>query len=765
MAYVNTLFNSNFLEYASYVIKDRAIPHIDDGLKPVQRRILHSLFEMDDGKFHKVANVVGACMKYHPHGDQAIYDALVNLANKELLIDRQGNFGNIFTGDQASASRYIECRITPFAKEILYNPEITDFEDSYDSRNREPVVFPAKVPLVLVLGAEGIAVGMATRILPHNIVEVLGAVKAALQGKSFQLFPDFLTGGLMDVSDYQDGTGKVLVRAKLDTSDPKRILIRDIPFGTTTESLINSIETAVRRNKIKVQSINDFTTENVEIEIKLARGVYAQDVVDALYAFTDCETSISCNLLIIRDHNPVSMTVTEVIQYHAGQLVKVLRAELELEKRQLADRLHARTLERIFIEERIYKRIEEMETQQKVGQAVLDGFVPFQAQIQREVTLDDVERLLKIPIRRISLYDINRAREEMAQIRARLKEIAHHLKHLTEYAISFLDKLTKGLPGSFERKTRVVSFQKVDAREVAQRNLTLRYDPATGYLGTEVASGKPLFDVSEFDRVLIMRKTGIYSVTNVPERLFVDKGMLACGLADKEVLAERVFSVLYRKDDTGHAYLKRCKIEQYILEKNYTIVPEGCTPVSVTTKQDVGAELTFAPGKRARKSSVELFRVSEYAVKGLKAAGVRLSTKIMEHGHFVSLDKRRAPRAVKDSVGSAGTTAAKSAGNLPGKPAGNLPGKPAGKSTPSAASSTSAKKPGKGADGKPAGGKSASTPKAGAKPKKPATGSKKTKTSKSGGTSGKQPKKAGANGAAEKKSASKGSSRKSPKSK
>ena len=288
MAYVRKIFNENFMEYASYVIKDRAIPHLDDGLKPVQRRILHSLFEMDDGKFHKVANVVGHCMKYHPHGDASIYSALVVLANKDLFIDKQGNFGNIYTGDEASAARYIECRALPLAKKILYNPEITKYDDSYDGRNREPVVFPAKIPVVLVHGAEGIAVGMSTRILPHNFIEVLEAMSACLRGKKFALYPDFPTAGLMDAANYADGGGSVLVRAKIDTSDPKRIVIRELPFGATTTSLIDSIENAARKNKVKIASISDFTAEDVEIEIKLPRGVYTQEVVDALYAFTDC---------------------------------------------------------------------------------------------------------------------------------------------------------------------------------------------------------------------------------------------------------------------------------------------------------------------------------------------------------------------------------------------------------------------------------------------------------------------------------------------
>ncbi|TFH06271.1 MAG: DNA topoisomerase IV subunit A, partial [Spirochaetales bacterium] len=369
MAYVNTLFNDNFLEYASYVIKDRAIPDLDDGLKPVQRRILHSLFEKDDGKFHKVANIVGHTMQYHPHGDASIYAALVVVANKDLFIEKQGNFGNILTGDEASAARYIECRATPLAKRLLHKPEITVYEPSYDGRRNEPVVFPAKFPVVLVMGAEGIAVGMSTKILPHNFIEVCGAVQNALRGEPFELFPDFFGGGLVDVSEYDDGQGKVLTRAKLDISDPKRIVIREMPFGSTTVSIAASIEAATKKNKVKVAAINDYTAGNVEIEIKLPRGVYAKEVLDSLYAFTECENSISVNLLVIKDGKPTIMTITEVIQYHAKHLVKILTRELELERDQLLDKLHARTLERIFVEERIDKGIEEQTTAAAVTNA------------------------------------------------------------------------------------------------------------------------------------------------------------------------------------------------------------------------------------------------------------------------------------------------------------------------------------------------------------------------------------------------------------
>ncbi len=629
MAYVNTLFNRNFLEYASYVIKDRAIPHLDDGLKPVQRRILHSLLEIDDGKFHKVANVVGHSMKYHPHGDASIYEALVVLANKELFIDQQGNFGNIFTGDSASAARYIECRIDPIAREILYRPELTTYVDSYDGRNREPVVFPAKIPLVLILGAEGIAVGMSTRILPHNFREVIEALQAHLRGEHIALYPDFPTSGLMDISEYADGQGKVLVRAQLDTSDEKRIVIREVPFGTTTESLINSIEAAAKRGKIKVAQISDYTSEHVEIEIRLPRGVYTQDVVDGLFAFTDCEQSISVNLLVIDGDKPRLMTVSEVIAHHAKRLVKLLKQELEHERETLMERLHMRTLERIFVEERIYKRIEEERTQEGVQEAVRTGFEPFKEELIRPITDEDIERLLKIPIRRISLYDIEKNREEVEQIRARLDEIKRHLKNLTAYALAFLDDVLEKHGHRFPRKTQITGFSRVDVREAAVRDRTLLYDPETGYLGTDLgaSAGKAeeLEPVSQYDRALVIDSDGKYRVMDIPEKLFVGKGMLYAGLADKDALAERVFSVVYRNAD-GETYLKRCTIEQYILEKEYDLVPEGSKPLLLTTRDNVVVRLRYKKKPRMQKLE-EDFLVDDYLVKGARAGGVRLSTK------------------------------------------------------------------------------------------------------------------------------------------
>jgi topoisomerase-4 subunit A len=634
VAYIKNLFDKNFLEYASYVIKDRAIPDLEDGLKPVQRRILHTLFEMDDGKFHKVATVAGQCMKYHPHGEASIGPALVVLANKDFFIDRQGNFGNILTGDEAAAARYIECRATPLAKDIFYNPKLTPMADSYDGRNREPILFPAKIPVVLVMGAEGIAVGMSTKILPHNIIEVLEAEKACLGGKKFQLYPDFPTGGLVDVSDYRDGNGKVLVRAKLDTSDPKRLVIRELPFGSTTESLINSVEAAAKAGRIKIQGISDFTTGEVEIEIRLARGVYAQETADALFAFTECEQSISVNLLVIRDGLPTVMTVTEIIKYHAKQLVKVLTRELELEKKELLDKLHQRTLERIFIEERIYKAIEKMKTAKGVEDAVLAGFKPFLKEVgARGVSQEDVERLLRIPIRRISLYDINKARAEVLEIQGRIKEINGHLKNITAYAVGFLDGIIGKVKANEElrggaRKTRVGKFDKVDVKEVVKKDLQLKYDRNTGYLGSAI-NGDVVAEVSPFDRILTLRRNGVYTVGDIPEKSFVGPGAWWIGAADKEVLGNTVFTLIYKEAGTGYPCIKRCVIEGWIMNKEYSLVPEGAEVLHVDTRTKFTFTVCYAPKPRL-KIARENFKAQDYLVKGLKAGGVRLAAKEVE---------------------------------------------------------------------------------------------------------------------------------------
>ena len=627
MPYVDTLYEKNYLEYASYVIKDRAIPDVDDGLKPVQRRILHSLAEVDDGKFHKVANIVGNTMKYHPHGDQSIEGALIVLAQKDYLIEKQGNFGNILTGDEASAARYIECRLTDLARDVLLNKSITEYVDTYDSRNKEPVVFPAKVPLLLILGTEGIAVGMSTRILPHNFCEVLEAQIAYLKRKRFKLYPDFPTGGQVDVSDYNDGNGKVLIRSLLDTKDPKRIVVRELPYGYTSESLITTIEDASKKGKLKISSIADYTTEEVEIDIHLARGIQSKDTVDALFAFTGCENSISANMLAIKDERPHIMNVTEVVKHCTDRLLDVLKAELKLGERELSDRLHAKTLEQIFIENRIYKEIEEQETAEDVNKAVVDGLKPYKKIIKRDVTDEDVVTLLRIPIRRISLYDINKATEEMVEIRKRLRQVRKHLKALNDYAVSYLEGLLKKYGKQFPRKSEIVSLEQVDVRDAAQRNLTLKYDAKRGYLGYDV-NGAAQFEVSPYDRILVIRQSGSWSVQDVPDRLFVDKGMLFCGFVDRD----RVYSLLYA-DEKKNPCLKRFQIDKFILKRGYDLVPAGCKPIRLTTERDTSVVVDYKPKPRVRVIQEE-FDVENFLVKGNRAKGVRLANREVKNGKF-----------------------------------------------------------------------------------------------------------------------------------
>lgn len=620
MAYADTLFDDYYLKYASYFIKDRAIPEINDGLKPVQRRILHTLFDLDDGKYHKVANVVGQTMKFHPHGDQSIFGSLVNLANKDLFIDKQGNYGSILTGDQASAARYIECRLTPLAREVLHNPQITEYVDSYDGRNKEPVAFPAKIPVLLAMGAEGIASSMATRILPHNLIELMEAQISCLKDEPFQILPDFPTGGSVDVSDYNDGNGKVIVRAKLDTKDPKRIIVRDLPYGSTTESLIDSMEAAAKKNKLKIAGISDYTSEEVEIEIRLARGIQSEDTVDALYAFTDCESSISTNVLVIREGHPCILPVTEVIKHNTQRLLDVLEGELKIEEKQLRKRLRAKTLEQLFIEERIYKHLEEVKEQKLINEAVREGFKPYEAKV-KELTNEDIETLLKVPIRRVSLYDINKANKEMKEIRARLREIKGHLNDLTSYAIAFLDGLIDKYRDHYPRRTEITSFKQIDIREAAQRNLSLKYDKDSGYLGYGISNGNTLFSVSPYDRVLVIRKTGAYALHDGIEKLFVDKGMLYCDFVEPE----RVFTVIYR-DEKNYPCIKRCKLEKFILNRGYELVPDGCRIMGLTTDADPMVHVTYKPTPRMRVLE-EDFDASIFPVRGNRAKGIRLAPK------------------------------------------------------------------------------------------------------------------------------------------
>ena len=566
---LHTRVDRGFLDYASYVIRDRAIPNLADGLKPVQRRIMWVLHTLDDGRFIKVASVTGETMKYHPHGNASIDDAIVVLANKRYLIEGQGNFGNIFTGDPAAAPRYIECRLTELARTELFHDDITDFVPTYDGRNKEPVTLPSKLPLTLMLGTEGIAVGLSARILPHNFPELLEAQIAILKQQAFKCLPDFPTGGLMDAREYEDGKGSVKVRARIKTRDESTVLITEIPPATTTDSLIGSIEDAVRKGKLKVKSINDFTSDKVEIEIKCPAGVDAEKMVDALYAFTECETTIASRIVIIKNNRPVELTVSEVLRENTDQLVAVLKRELELREKQLLDELHYRTLERIFIEERIYKKIEQCKTNAAVSAAVHEGFKPFKQELIRELAAADVERLLQVRIRRISLFDMNQHREEMARTKVELDQTRKHLKGLTKYVIGHLEALLEKYGPQYPRlTTKSARHEEVDAKAVAFKAFKVSYDRESGYVGYKVSGEEFKLECTKFDKLLLVFRDGTYKVTELPEKLFVGQELYYCGLPDRE----RVFTCAYT--DREASYLKRFTFGGTILDKVYACIPE-----------------------------------------------------------------------------------------------------------------------------------------------------------------------------------------------
>lgn len=625
---LHQLFDKNFLEYTSYVIRERAIPSVEDGLKPVQRRLLQTLHNMDDGRFHKVANLVGETMKLHPHGDQSIFAALVNLANKGFLIEQQGNFGNIYTGDRAAAARYIECRLSPLGKEILFNKDLTTFVESYDGRMLEPVTLPAKIPLLLLMGAEGIAVGMATKILPHNFCELLEAQKSILRREEFTLYPDFPQGGLIDVSNYEDGNGKVRCRARIEELNEKTIIIKEIPYTTTTQSLTDSIEKAAKAGKIKIVSINDYTAENVEIEIKLARGIYAKDTIAALYAFTDCEVPITPNLTLINGMNPETSTVTEVLRLNTGRLKDDLQKELEIEQGRLEEKLHAKLLEQIFIEERLYKNIEEETSYQSVVTTVLKSFSPYRDQLLRPVTKEDVERLLEIRIKRISRYDINKQHKEIKEIRKRIKEIIKSLTDMVGFTISFIDQLLEKYGHLHPRQTEIASFSEVSIRTVAISNLVTVYNRKTGFLGHHIKEEDPTEDIvvacSEYDKLFLLFTDGLYKIIPVVEKLYVGQELAWFGVVEKDI----IFNVIYRDGAENLAYVKRFTTPSFILEKEYRLFPEHKR--SKILHLDFGenkyVKIYLVPSSRAKTNSMEI-AFSEFLLKNAAAKGKRLSSR------------------------------------------------------------------------------------------------------------------------------------------
>lgn len=620
---VKHFFKQNYLRYASYVILDRAIPDVVDGLKPVQRRILWTLFQMDDGKLHKVANVAGQTMALHPHGDAPIIDALVNLANKGFLMDMQGNFGNPLTGDPPAAARYIETRLGELAKETLFNRQLTSFALSYDGRAQEPLSLPAKIPLLLMQGAEGIAVGMTTKILPHNFKELLEAQIAILEGKSYEILPDFLSGGLMDPSEYDFGKGRLKLRSKIQIVDEKTLMIREICHGTTTESLIRSIDEAAKKGRIKIDAIHDYTAEKIEIEIKLPRGQYAQKTIDHLYAFTDCEVTIHPQMLVIKDGMPWETTVNEILEFHTERLQGYLQAELEFEKQRLLEKIFEKSLEQIFIENRLYKKIENVETYEKVHEAVETGLRPFYKQLARIPTYEDRERLLAIQIRRISRFDITKNEQDILALQKQLEEVEKQLKNIKRFTIKYLQNLIKKYGPLFPRRTQIKRIDELDKRAISEKVIKIGFDEESGFIGTKVSGGVG-FECSNLDKLLIFYGNGSYRVISIPEKQYIalkDHQVVWIGVADKKTTIEVIYT-----DSKGLPYAKRFVVKQYILDKEYKFLDPDQKLEYITDEEQARFQLQFKP-KLKQKSATLKFSFEEIAVKGVSAKGVRIANK------------------------------------------------------------------------------------------------------------------------------------------
>ncbi|MDD3543812.1 MAG: DNA topoisomerase IV subunit A [Kiritimatiellae bacterium] len=621
---LHELMDSNFLQFASYTICNRAIPTVEDGLKPVQRRIMHALWEKDDGRFIKVANIVGHTMQYHPHGDASIGDALVNLTNKRYLIEGQGNYGNIYTGDPAAATRYIECRLTELARSELFNPKLTDFIPSYDGRNKEPSLLPSKLPLLLMLGAEGIAVGLSTSIFPHNFIELLEAQIEIIRNRPFKVLPDFQTGGLMDASEYDDGAGRVKLRAVIERRQQNKLVISALPWGQTTESLISNIEDAIKKKKVPVKQIHDFTAEKVEIELTLNAGTTQDQAVKSLYAFTACEYALTSRPVVLYRNRPREMSVSEILKSCTEQLLELLRRELELRAKELDDLFHAKTLEQIFIEKRIYKLIEEQTTYEDVRQAVMDGFKPYRKKLRREITLDDVERLLQIKIRRISRYDINRNREDIHNVLTEEEEVAKNLKSLRAYATRYIKALLKKYAKLYPRLTKVAQspFAQIEVRALTATELTLKLDRQNGYIGTDIRNGEDLFRCSSLDKILVVWKDGRYKMMPPPDKFFVDKNHIYCAVFDRD----KLFTAVYTEPDYGFTYIKRFAFGGAIQNKDYRLAPEKSEVLLLEEETPEAVFVKYKPAKSQRIHQ-QMFMPTEVLVKGVSARGIQMTSK------------------------------------------------------------------------------------------------------------------------------------------
>jgi topoisomerase-4 subunit A len=623
---ITGMYKEWFLDYASYVILERAVPAIEDGLKPVQRRILHAMKEMDDGRFNKVANIIGQSMQYHPHGDQSIGDAMVNLGQKELLIETQGNWGDIRTGDGAAAARYIEARLSKFALDVVFNPQTTEWQLSYDGRKREPVTLPVKFPLLLAQGVEGIAVGLSTKILPHNFIELIEASIEILKGNKSNVLPDFITGGLADFSEYNEGHrgGKVKVRARIEEEDSKTLVIREIPIGTTTDSLIDSILKANDKGKIKIKKVVDNTAKDVEIQIQLAPGVSPDVTIDALYAFTDCEISISPNACVIIEDKPVFLTVNRILEYNTQQTKELLQRELEIRRGELMERLLFSSLEKIFIENRIYRDIEECTTWDAVLEAIDRGLDPYKPDFYREITQEDLIRLTEIKIKRISKFDAFKADELMRRLHEELKEVNHHLKYLTEYSIKYYQNLLEKYGKGRERKTEIRALDTIEATVVAANNAKLYVNRVDGFVGYGLKKDEFICDCSDLDDVIVLRRDGKFMVSKIQEKGFMGKDILYVGVFRKND-DRMTYNLIYLDGGSGRAMIKRFQIGGITRDKEYDLTKgtKGTKVLYLTANPNGEAELVTVYLTQGAKARVKVFDFdfAEIEIKGRGAGG------------------------------------------------------------------------------------------------------------------------------------------------
>lgn len=622
------MYKEWFLDYASYVILERAVPHLNDGLKPVQRRILHSLKRMDDGRYNKVANIIGHTMQFHPHGDASIGDALVGLGQKDLLIDCQGNWGNILTGDSAAAPRYIEARLSKFALDVVFNPKTTHWMPTYDGRNQEPVTLPVKFPLLLAQGVEGIAVGLASKILPHNFVELIDASIKYLQEEPFELYPDFPTGGMIDCSRYNDGLrgGAVKVRAKITKTDRKTLIVTEIPYGKTTSSLIESILKANEKGKIKIRKVDDNTSANVEIIIHLTNDVSPDKTIDALYAFTDCEVSISPNACVILDKKPLFMGIADMLRCSVDNTRELLRRELEIRLNELGEDWHMSSLEKIFIENRIYRQIEECTTWESVLSTIDSGLEPFKEMLRREVTKDDIVKLTEIKIKRISKYDTFRADEYIKGLESEIEQVERNLNSLTNYTIAFYKEIMRKYGKGRERKTELRSFDTIEATKVVIANAKLYVNKAEGFygIGAQMRKDEYVCDCSDIDDVILFDREGKYTISKVSDKGFFRKSILYCGVFKRN--DERtIYNVIYRDGKNGAIMMKRCSITAITRDREYDITKgtPGSEVLYLSVNPNGEAEtlkIYFRPRPRLKKL-IEDLNFSTLAIRGRASQG------------------------------------------------------------------------------------------------------------------------------------------------